>query len=162
MKHNCQSGPDTEATLEGLDLTVCPRTPASTPEHTMASWRTRGNGEECQVCSLLGSTTQRCVPDRSPKGWIGEPSKSNIDRDKVNEWKAWGIGLLLGVIRASITETWWTFTWGNWFADVYASISEDDGIVIQWWCEMAQECCDIARWCHQKLWDGVIISRGSE
>ena len=33
-KHNCQSMSDTGATLEGLDLTACPRTPASTPEHT--------------------------------------------------------------------------------------------------------------------------------
>ena len=46
-KHNCQLVSDTGATPEGLDLTACSRTPASTPEHTMASWRTRGYGKEC-------------------------------------------------------------------------------------------------------------------
>ena len=72
---------DTGATLGGLDLTACPRTPASTPEHTMASWRTWGNGKECRVHSPLVGTAQTCVPDRSPKGWIGEPSKSYLDTE---------------------------------------------------------------------------------
>ena len=80
-KHNCQSVLDTGVTLGGLDLTVCPRTPASTPEHTMALWRTRGNGEECRVHSPLSSTAQMCVPDQSPKGWIGKPSKSYLDTE---------------------------------------------------------------------------------
>ena len=39
---------------------------------------------------------------------------------------------------------------------VYVSISNDDGIMIQWWCEVAQECYDIAQESQQMSWvEGV-------